>query len=110
MPDKSIPRIVPALFSFAAGYVDACTFLALFGLYVAQVTGSFVVLGAGLVAHEEGFVIKVLGIPAFFAAGVFTTIFAELLRRQGRPALMWTLVLECALLVGFLALGLTLSF
>ena len=31
-----IPRVVPALLSFTAGYVDACTFLALFGLYVAQ--------------------------------------------------------------------------
>ena len=48
-----VPRIVPALLSFAAGYVDACTFLALFGLYVAQVTGSFVVAGAELVAHDE---------------------------------------------------------
>src|SRR6476646_4160082 len=105
-----VPRIVPALLSFTAGYVDACTFLALFGLYVAQVTGSFVVFGAGLVAHEEGFIIKVLGIPVFFAAGVLTAILAEVLRRQGLPALMWTLVLECTLLGGFLALGLTLSF
>ena len=110
MSDNTVPRIVPALLSFAAGYVDACTFLALFGLYVAQVTGSFVVFGAGLVAHEEGFIIKVLGIPVFFAAGVLTTILAELLRRRGRAALTWTLVLECALLGGFLAFGLTLSF
>jgi uncharacterized membrane protein YoaK (UPF0700 family) len=105
-----IPRLVPALLSFAAGYVDAVTFLALFGLYVAQVTGSFVVFGAGLVAQEPGFVIKVLGIPVFFAAGVFTTILAEVLRRRGHSALTWTLVLECALLAGFLALGLTVSF
>jgi uncharacterized membrane protein YoaK (UPF0700 family) len=106
----SVPRLVPALLSFAAGYVDACTFLALFGLYVAQVTGSFVVFGAGLVAPERGFVIKVLGIPVFFAAGVFTTILAQVLRRRGRSALTWALALECALLAGFLVLGLTVSF
>src|SRR5262249_33484564 len=100
------PRIVPALLSFTAGYIDSCTFLALFGLYVAQVTGSFVVFGKGLVAHEEGFVIKVLAIPMFFAAGVFATIFAEVLRRRGRAPLPWTLALECALLIGFLVLGL----
>src|SRR5258708_1220592 len=49
-----VPRTVPALLSFAAGFVDACTFLALFGLYVAQVTGSFVVAGAEIVTHDEG--------------------------------------------------------
>lgn len=101
-----IPRIVPALLSFAAGFVDACTFLALFGLYVAQVTGSFVVVGAELAAHDEGFLIKVLAIPVFFTAGVLTTILAEMLRRRGRSALVWTLALECVLLVAFLVLGL----
>src|SRR5215218_934109 len=92
-----VPRIVPALLSFAAGYVDACTFLALFGLYVAQVTGSFVIVGAELATHDEGLLIKVLAIPVFFAAGLFTTIMAELLRRGERAALIWTLALECAL-------------
>jgi len=105
-----VPRIVPALLSFAAGYVDACTFLALFGLYVAQVTGSFVVAGAELVAHDESFLIKVLAIPMFFAAGVFTTILAEVLRRRGRSALAWTLTLECVLLAALLALGLAVPF
>lgn len=107
---EPIPRVVPALLSFAAGYVDACTFLALFGLYVAQVTGSFVVMGAELAAHDEGFLIKVLAIPVFFGAGVATTIFAELLRRRGRAALAWTLALECALIAAFLALGLAVPF
>jgi uncharacterized membrane protein YoaK (UPF0700 family) len=102
-----VPRIVPALLSFTAGFVDSCTFLALFGLYVAQVTGSFVVFGKGLVAHEEGFIIKVLAIPMFFAAGVFTTIVAEVLRRRGHGPLPYALALECLLLIGFLVLGLT---
>jgi len=101
-----VPRIVPALLSFTAGFVDACTFLALFGLFVAQVTGSFVIVGAEFVAHEGGFLIKVLAIPVFFAAGVLTTIFAEVLRRRGHPPLAWSLALESGLLAAFLALGL----
>lgn len=105
-----IPRIVPALLSFTAGFVDACTFLALFGLFVAQVTGSFVVVGAEFVHHDEGFLIKVLAIPVFFGAGVFTTILAEVLRRRGLPALALTLALEVVLLTGFLVLGLTVPF
>jgi len=108
--EKQISPLVPALLSFAAGYVDACTFLALFGLYVAQVTGSFVVFGAGLVAHDEGFLIKILAIPVFFAAGLFTTIFAEVLRRRGAVPLVWVLALECLLIAGLLLLGLTVPF
>jgi len=105
-----VPRIVPALLSFTAGYVDAVTFLALFGLYVAQVTGSFVVAGAEFVAHDESFLIKVLAIPMFFAAGVFTTVFAEVLRRKGYNALAWALALEGVLLASLLILGLLVPF
>src|SRR5215831_17541647 len=35
------PALVPPLLSFAAGFIDSFTVLALFGLFVAQVTGSF---------------------------------------------------------------------
>jgi uncharacterized membrane protein YoaK (UPF0700 family) len=79
--------------------------LALFGLFVAQVTGSFVIVGAEFVTRDGGFLIKVLAIPMFFAAGVLTTIFADTLRRRGYSALVWTLAVECALLAAFLALG-----
>src|SRR5256714_11319449 len=100
-----IPRIVPAILSFTAGFVDACTFLALFGLFVAQVTGSFVIVGAEFVTRDGGFLIKVLAIPMFFAAGVLTTIFTGVLRPPGHSALVWTPAVECALLAAFLALG-----
>jgi hypothetical protein len=33
------PAIVPPLLSFTAGFIDSFTVLALFGLFVAQVTG-----------------------------------------------------------------------
>lgn len=108
--EKPVLRIVPALLSFTAGFVDACTFLALFGLFVAQVTGSFVVVGAEFVTHDEGVLIKVLAIPVFFGAGLATTIFAELLRRRGRNALAWILGVECLLLTTFLVLGLVTPF
>ena len=35
------PAIVPPLLSFTAGFIDSFTVLALFGLFVAQVTGSY---------------------------------------------------------------------
>jgi uncharacterized membrane protein YoaK (UPF0700 family) len=39
----AVPRMVPVSLGFVAGFVDACTFFALFRLFVAQVTGSFVI-------------------------------------------------------------------
>ena len=44
-------RTVPVVLGFTAGYVDGCTFVTLFGLFVAQVTGSFVIAGAILVVR-----------------------------------------------------------
>jgi uncharacterized membrane protein YoaK (UPF0700 family) len=106
-PDRAhVPIAVPMLLSFVAGYVDSCTFLALFGVFVAQVTGSFVIAGATVVTHDGNILIKVLAIPVFFVAGMLTT--AVLAATDGRRygALPWTLALEEALLVGFVGFGL----
>ncbi len=46
-----LPRVVPPLLSLVAGYVDSITFLALFGFFAAQVTGSFVVAAAEVVGR-----------------------------------------------------------
>ncbi|MER9565119.1 YoaK family protein [Mesorhizobium sp. M0571] len=95
-----VPIAVPALLAFVAGYVDSCTFLAFAGLFVAQMTGSLVVAGSELVAKNDGFLIKVLAIPIFFAAGVLTTIIVRALGSDSRRALVATLALEAALLGG----------
>jgi uncharacterized membrane protein YoaK (UPF0700 family) len=92
--------MVPALLSFIAGYVDSCTFLALFGLYVAQVTGSFVLVGTETVVHDSGVAIKLFAIPAFGLAGAVTTVLVR--RSRADAALPTTLALEAALLVGLL--------
>src|SRR5262249_38986611 len=96
------PAIVPLLLSFAAGFIDSFTVLALFGLFVAQVTGSFVLAAAAIVTNEPGALTKLLAIPVFLLAAVTTTILAVMLERHGRAALAWVLGLECAVLTGFL--------
>ena len=55
--DRTNPnaRTASLLLSFVAGYVDSCTFLGLFGLFVAQVTGSFVAAGAQMARGEHAF-------------------------------------------------------
>ncbi len=99
-----LPRLVPALLSFVAGYVDIYTFLALFGLFVAQVTGSFVTAGAQLVVHDVGITGKVIAILAFLVAAALTAGLIGLIRDLGRDALPWMLAFETLLLAAFCVL------
>src|ERR1039458_7639687 len=66
----AVPRPIPVVLSFVAGYVDSCTYLGLFGVFVAQVTGSFVLAGTQFVKSEPGALAKLLAIPFFFFAGM----------------------------------------
>lgn len=72
LPFRSIavPWPIPVVLSFVAGYVDSCTYLGLFGVFVAQVTGSFVLAGTQFVRSEPGALAKLLAVPSFFLAGV----------------------------------------
>ena len=96
---------VPALLGAIAGYVDSCTFLGLFGLFVAQVTGSFVITGTELVIHDPGFLLKVLGIPFFLLGGVLTTLAVTVAIARGQSALLWAFGLEGFFIACFLIMG-----
>jgi uncharacterized membrane protein YoaK (UPF0700 family) len=105
-PPPGFQRILVFLLSLVAGYVDACTFLALFGLFVAQVTGSFVMAGTAPVVHQTGVLLKVLAIPVFMVAAVAATILVAVTRSTKRTAWPWVLGLEGILLIAFLWIGL----
>jgi uncharacterized membrane protein YoaK (UPF0700 family) len=94
------PRAVPILLAAVAGFVDACTFLGLFGFFVAQVTGSYVLVGAHPVAGSPGTVV-LLAVPVFFAGGVAATLAAIAGHAVARRALAAALALETLLLIGF---------
>jgi uncharacterized membrane protein YoaK (UPF0700 family) len=100
---RRVPATVAPLLGFAAGFVDAFTVLALFGMFVAQVTGSFVLAAAAFVTKEQGAVTKVLAIPVFLLATMVTTVLAVVLERRGRAPLAWVLGIECLALTSFLA-------
>ncbi len=97
------PRAVPILLAVVAGYVDACTFLGLFGLFVAQVTGSFVIAGLRA-AVDWPDAAALLAVPVFFAGGIAATLAAVVARAWGHSPLAAALALETALLIGFLAI------
>jgi uncharacterized membrane protein YoaK (UPF0700 family) len=100
----SIPLPMPVLLSFVAGYLDSYTYLSLFGLFAAQVTGSFVIAGAELVTSDFGIAGKLIAIAAFLVAAVATTALILLAREAGRAALPSMLALEALLLVIFVAI------
>jgi uncharacterized membrane protein YoaK (UPF0700 family) len=99
-----LPLVVPMLLSFVAGYVDSYTYLALFGLFAAQVTGSFVIAGAEFITHDYGIAGKLLAIVTFIFAAATTTALVILARQAGRATLAHMLALEAALLAIFAAI------
>jgi uncharacterized membrane protein YoaK (UPF0700 family) len=98
------PPWLPGVLATIAGFVDACTFVGLFGLFVAQLTGSYVVAGASMFAPGWPEATVLLAVPMFFAGGVVATLVATIAGANGLPALASALGLETALLVGFAAI------
>ncbi len=93
---------MPILLAIVAGVVDACTFLGLFGFFVAQVTGSYVLVGAHPVAGWPGLVVAAAG-PTFLTGGVAATLAAIAGQAIARRPLAAALALETLLLTAFAA-------
>ncbi len=101
---EPLQKTIPMLLSFVAGYVDSYTYLALFGLFAAQVTGSFVIAGAELVHHDVGVAGKLLAIVAFVAAAAITAALIGFVRERSHTPMPWMLALEAVLLAAFVAI------
>jgi len=79
MPNRSLIR--PGVLAFLCGFVDTIVFVHMGGLFVAHVTGNFVLLGATIVgtgatgAHSETTLLQIASFPVFvFAAFVATLL------------------------------------
>ncbi|WP_430673446.1 YoaK family protein [Klebsiella aerogenes] len=64
----------PALLAASGGAVDTISFITLFGLFTAHVTGNLVVAGASLADNTDGILAKLLAIPVFMVAVAATTL------------------------------------
>lgn len=99
---RPMPYFMPPLLSFVAGFIDVITFVVLFGLYVAQVTGSFVVVGAQMMENKgASILIIMLAIPVFLLAAMLTVFLCHWLALRGRSLLGWSLAFESALIAAF---------
>jgi uncharacterized membrane protein YoaK (UPF0700 family) len=99
------PHVLPTCLSFAAGFIDACTFFALFHSFVAQVTGSFVIVADQFVELEGTMLVPLLAIPVFFLTRLSSTLLLAWSGRTGWIGLTAGLAAELALVVGFFVVG-----
>ncbi|KWD14697.1 hypothetical protein WM34_19595 [Burkholderia ubonensis] len=89
-----------------AGFVDTLSFVALFGLFTAHVTGNFVLIGAGIAGLGQGILMKLSVFPAFVCGVVASNLIARSL--SARPAWQCSRALhavQAVLLLGFCAAG-----
>ena len=97
------------LLSGVAGYVDTASFLALFGLFTAHMTGGLVTAGTTVTDKLKlGAGTRLVMIPIFMASVAATTLFARAMRRKGNPTLAPMLALMTAALGIFCVAGVTL--
>jgi len=99
-------RLAALLLSFAGGFVDTFSFVVLFGLFTAHVTGNFVLIGAAL-AHpsHHGIVGKLLALPMFIAAVAAARWLQRRRERRGLGSARLLVAVQLALLVVFMMAG-----
>ncbi len=102
--------VIGTALSFLGGYVDTLGFVALFGLFTAHVTGNFVLIGAGLARQSNvDLLIKFMAFPAFIVGVAIARLLIAAMEHRKLSALRYSMLLQLALLSGFMVLGLLAS-
>jgi uncharacterized membrane protein YoaK (UPF0700 family) len=107
-PRLTRPRsswLLPTVLSTTAGAVDVIGFLALGGLFTAHITGNVVIVAAHYVTGGFSQIGPLLAVPVFMAVMGLVTLASSAIARTGSYPLRPLLLLETALLAGFLLLG-----
>ena len=103
--DHSHAAAVGIALALNAGYVDTVGFVALFGLFMAHVTGNFVLIGSELAFPTHGVLIKFLAFPAFIIAVAAARLIVIRAERSGSNAALQLLAVQGVLLIVFMATG-----
>jgi uncharacterized membrane protein YoaK (UPF0700 family) len=91
-----------SLLAFTSGFVDTLSFVALFGLFAAHVTGNFVLIATSLAEFRHGLWIKLLVVPMFVFAAVLTRFYIIRRERYERDAAAHVMLGQVALLAAFM--------
>ncbi len=97
--------LLPTVLSTTAGAVDVVGFLALGGLFTAHITGNVVIVAAHYVTGGFSQIGPLLAVPVFMAVMGLVTLASSGIARAGTMPLRPLLLLQTALLAGFLLLG-----
>jgi uncharacterized membrane protein YoaK (UPF0700 family) len=85
--------------SFVGGFVDTASFIALFSLFTAYLTGNLAVLAAEVVHNSDLVAIRLVIIPVFIMTVIGTTLYVRHHAERGCNVLHHTLALEAVLLL-----------
>jgi uncharacterized membrane protein YoaK (UPF0700 family) len=89
-----------------AGFVDTLSFVALFGLFTAHVTGNFVLIGAGIAGFGQDLLLKLMVFPAFIGGVVVSSLLVRSLSgRHTRQGARLLHAVQAALMLGFCLSG-----
>ena len=97
--------LLPTILSTIAGTVDVIGFLALGGLFTAHITGNVVIVAAHYVTGGFSQIGPLLAVPVFMVVMGLVTLASSAIARAGTMSLRPLLLLQTALLAGFLLLG-----
>lgn len=100
------PVATMSALAFTSGFVDTLSFLALFGLFAAHITGNVVMMSASLTDFHHGFWIKLLAIPAFILAAIATRLYAIRRERHSLEAAAHLMIAQSVLLGAFMVAAL----
>jgi uncharacterized membrane protein YoaK (UPF0700 family) len=87
-------RARSAILAFVSGFVDTAVFVHMGGLFVAHVTGNFVLLGATVAGanvaggHGAATTLQLIAFPIFFVSAMLTPAIAQIVRPAARTALL----------------------
>ena len=94
-----------SLLAFTSGFVDTLSFIALFGLFAAHVTGNFVLIATSIAEFRHGLWMKLLAIPVFILAAVLTRSYIIRRERHERDAATHVMFGQAMLLAVFMAVA-----
>jgi uncharacterized membrane protein YoaK (UPF0700 family) len=98
-----------SLLAFVSGFVDTLSFVGLFGLFAAHVTGNFVMMATSIAEFRYGLWIKLLAIPMFILAAVATRLFIIRRERHALQAAAQVMATQALLLTAFMVVALVSS-
>jgi len=98
-----------SLLAFISGFVDTLSFVGLFGLFAAHVTGNFVMMATSLAEFRLGLWIKLLAVPVFVVAAVATRFFIIRRERHAMEAAAQVMAAQAVLLTVFMVVAIASS-